>query len=239
MAPDSRAAALEGRRSTHAAIGYARVSTVEQEQYGQSLDAQAETLRHHARARGLELVDVVCEHGSGRDLARDGLHRTLERLLAGDAHTLIACRLDRLTRSLPDFCRLVEWFREHDRTLIVLDFDLDTSTPGGELVAHMMAALAQWQRRVIAENTRQALAHRRATGQPVNQGSVADHPDLVNLIRQEREIGSSYREICDQLNAQHIPTIRGGTQWRPSAIGAVLGVKRERRSRATTLPTGS
>jgi DNA invertase Pin-like site-specific DNA recombinase len=219
------------------ALGYCRVSTADQHESGKSLDAQDYAIRYHAAGKQWPVVDVTHEQGSGKDLSREKLQDTLRRLAADEADTLIVTRLDRLTRSLQDFCQLVEWFRDAQKTLVVLDFDLDTSTPAGELIAHMMAALAQWQRRVIAENTRSALQEKRRQGQPINQGSVHDHPDLVAEIRNQRSGGASYQAICDYLNAQQIPTVRGGQVWRPSAIGAVLGVQRRpSRHRASSLP---
>jgi len=121
------------------------------------------------------------------------LQEILQALVGGEADGLIVTRLDRLTRSIADFIRLVEWFKNADKALIVLDFDLDTSTPAGELIAHMMAALAQWQRRVIAENTRSALMEKRLKGERVNQGSVVDDPELVLMIRSMRSSGASYQ----------------------------------------------
>ena len=217
-------------------LGYVRVSTVEQEHSGQSLDAQERALIAHAASRDWWITRVAREQGSGKDLDRPRLQEILQALVGGEADGLIVTRLDRLTRSIADFIRLVEWFKNADKALIVLDFDLDTSTPAGELIAHMMAALAQWQRRVIAENTRSALMEKRLKGERVNQGSVVDDPELVLMIRSMRSSGASYQQICDHLNAQKVPTVRGGQVWRPSAIGAVLGVRAVRRRRETVLP---
>lgn len=219
------------------ALGYARVSTAEQQQSGMSLDAQTYQIRYHAAGQNTPVVDVVCEQGSGKDLNRPELQHALERLVNGGADSLIVTRLDRLTRSLADFIVLLEWFQHAGKHLVVLDFDLDTSTPAGELIAHMMAALAQWQRRVIADNTRNALAEKRRQGQPINQGAVTDRPELAAEIRNMHSAGSSYRQICEYLNANRVPTIRGGAAWRPSALSAALGVQPRPRRRATTLPS--
>lgn len=220
-------------------LGYCRVSTADQEESGHSLAAQEHAIRYHcaAGARMWHVLDVTREQGSGKDLGRERLQHTLKRLADGEADGLVVTRLDRLTRSIGDFVQLVEWFKDAEKTLVVLDFDLDTSTPAGELIAHMMAALAQWQRRVIAENTRNALQEKRRRGEPVNQGSVQDRPEIAAQIRSMHQLGFSYQQICDTLNTSGVPTTRGGALWRPSAIGSVLGVQpRRKRARTASLP---
>jgi DNA invertase Pin-like site-specific DNA recombinase len=217
-------------------LGYCRVSTADQEETGKSLDAQEHAIRYHAAGKLWHIAGVAREHGSGKDLGREKLQHTLQRLADGEADGLVVTRLDRLTRSLTDFCQLVEWFNAAERTLVVLDFDLDTSTPAGELIAHMMAALAQWQRRVIAENTRAALQEKRRRGEPINQGSIHDHPEIASLIRNMHSCGSSYRQIAAHLNANHVPTVRGGESWSTSVIGTALGKTPARGKRDSRLP---
>jgi DNA invertase Pin-like site-specific DNA recombinase len=217
-------------------LGYARVSTVDQEETGKSLDAQEYAIRYHAAGKLWNVASVAKEHGSGKDLGREKLQSTLLKLVQGEADGLVVTRLDRLTRSLADFCQLVEWFKQADKTLVVLDFDLDTSTPAGELIAHMMAALAQWQRRVIGENTRLALEEKRRRGEPINQGSIMDRPELMEQIRLWHAGGWTYRQICDQLNRDQVPTIRGGASWSTSVIGSALGRTPVRSRRRSELP---
>src|ERR1035438_3196167 len=120
-------------------IGYARVSTDEQALYGYGLDAQEAKLREHARRAGAEMVVIRDEGISGKALERPGLMRALTRIAAGDADGLVVAKLDRLTRSVIDFAMLLEWFTVADALLVALDFDLDTSTPSGRLVATIMA----------------------------------------------------------------------------------------------------
>lgn len=219
-------------------LGYARVSSGEQEEHGKSLAAQDYAIRYHAVGRSWHVLDVAHERGSGKDLGREKLQHTLQRLVDGEANGLIVTRLDRLTRSLEDFIRLVEWFKDAEKILVVLDFDLDTSTPAGELIAHMMAALAQWQRRVIAENTKNALAEKRRNGEPINQGSVQDRPEVAAQIRNLHGLGFTYEQICTALNTSGVPTARGAVLWRPSAIGSVLGKSRRAKRRASaSLPS--
>ena len=121
-----------------AVIGYARVSTAEQEGSGHGLDAQEAGDSRRLRAmRGWRLKDVIRDMGSGKDLDRQELYAALRAARArrgrcpgrGEDGS-------RYAKSLIDFASLLEWFQAADaRALIALDFDLDTSTPTGELIA--------------------------------------------------------------------------------------------------------
>jgi DNA invertase Pin-like site-specific DNA recombinase len=134
-----------------------------------------------------------------------------------------------------DFAMLLEWFSVAGALLVALDFDLDTSTPSGRLVATIMAGVAEWERGVIAQRTREGLAVARAQGRPVGRPAVTD--ELAHRIRRMREDGMTLQAICDRLNAEKVPTARGATAWRPSAIQRALGYERRpRRRKIATLP---
>jgi DNA invertase Pin-like site-specific DNA recombinase len=218
-------------------IGYVRVSTEEQAVSGLGLDAQRVALRegfkHHGR-----LVTILADEGfSGKDLDRPGLTDALERIAAGRADALAVVKLDRLTRNATDLGALVDWFLFADAGLIALDFDgLDTSKASGRMIATVLIAVAQWERDSTAERTVAALAALRARGKPTGRPAVADNPALVARIKEMRET-MTLQGIADALNAEGVPTIRGGTQWRPSSVHAATGVKRRPPRRKTpTLP---
>lgn len=218
-------------------IGYARVSTDEQAMYGYGLDAQEAKLREHGRRAGAELVVIRDEGATGKSLERPGLMRALTRIAAGEADGLVVAKLDRLTRSVIDFAMLLEWFTVAGALLVALDFDLDTSTPSGRLVATIMAGVAEWERGVIAQRTREGLAAARAQGRTVGRPAVGDRPELATRIRQMRADGMTLQAICDHLNGEGIPTARGASAWRPSAVQSILGYERRpRRRRIATLP---
>jgi DNA invertase Pin-like site-specific DNA recombinase len=218
-------------------IGYARVSTDEQAFYGHGLDAQETKLRDYARRNNAEMTIVKDEGKSGTSLERPGLMLALARIASGEADGLVVAKLDRLTRSSIDFGLLLEWFVVARAQLVALDFDLDTSTPTGRLIAQMMASFAEWERGVIAERTRAALAAARAKGITIGLPAVTDQAELATRIRRMRERGMTYRAICDVLNGEGVPTARGAEEWRPSAIQTVLGYKRvQRRRKIATLP---
>lgn len=207
-------------------IGYCRVSTDEQALYGYGLDAQEAKLRDYARRTSAEMVVMRDEGISGKSLERPALMRALARVAAGEADGLVVTKLDRLSRSVIDFMLLVEWFETAKAQLVVMDVQMDTSTPTGRMMSQMLAVLGEFERGIIAQRTRDALAAAKAQGRPIGPPAVGDRPELATRIRGMRERGATLQAICDALNAEGVPTARGGSMWRPSAVQAVLGHKR-------------
>ena len=210
-------------------LGYTRVSTAEQATSGLGLEAQERALRDTCSARGFELVEIVCDEGqSGKTLERPGLEQALRRIAAGEADGLVVAKLDRLSRSVIDFGLLLEWFGELDATLVALDLGVDTSTPGGRLVANVFASVAEWERDTIAARTRDGLAALRAQGKSAGRPAVADRPELAERIRAMRDAGLTLQAIADTLTSEGIPTARGAARWQPSSVQAAAGYRRRR-----------
>jgi DNA invertase Pin-like site-specific DNA recombinase len=135
-------------------IGYARVSTVEQD-----LPMQIEAL--HRAGCGSE--QIFRDVASGARTARPGLEACLHALRPGD--TLLVWRLDRLGRSMAHLVAVIEDLRGRQIGFRSLgDGAIDTTTASGELVFHIFSALAQFERRLIQERTRTGLAVARARG---------------------------------------------------------------------------
>jgi DNA invertase Pin-like site-specific DNA recombinase len=208
-------------------VAYERVSTDEQAASGAGLAAQTHALTRAFEYEGWELVERVRDEGeSASTMDRPGLRRALELVATREADGIVVAKLDRLTRSVVDFGELLEWLKEADAALVALDLQLDTASPTGALVAQIIVAVAEWERRAIAERTRLALAAKRAAGQPIGMPSVGDSPELAALIRGLADSGHSLREIARRLTADGVPTVRGGTEWRPSSVQVALGYQR-------------
>jgi len=212
-------------------LGYARCSTQEQADAGNGLHAQEKAIRAECERRGWQLLDIARDEGhSGKTLDRPALHTALQRIAAGEAGGLVVAKLDRASRSVVDFGRLLEWFDTADATLVALDLGMDTSTSSGRLVANVMASVAEWERSVIGERTRDALAARKAQGLPVSRPAVTG--PLADAIRELRDRGTTYQAIADALNAEKVPTLRGAAAWRVSSVQSAAGYQR----RASTTP---
>jgi DNA invertase Pin-like site-specific DNA recombinase len=168
----------------------------------------------------------VRDDESTRMLDRPGLEYALKQVAAGAARALIISDLQRLTRSMSDVGALLEWFGDADATLVALDLGLDTSSPHGDDVTRALMRLAEWERARTAARARTGLtgvgAKRPLTGRP----SIADNPELLSRIAAMRRAGMTLQAISDQLNEEGVPTVRGGSLWRPSSVQAALGYKR-------------
>ncbi|GER24016.1 hypothetical protein NCCP1664_25110 [Zafaria cholistanensis] len=205
------------------AIVYARVSTEEQAANGASLDAQAEVLASVARARGWDVV-VMKEQASGKAMTRKArpiLNDALEMLAAGAAHYLLAVRIDRISRTVEDFSALMGRARREGWAMVLSEMDLDTTTSQGEFMANVQISVAQYERRLIGDRTREGLAQRKREG--VKLGRRPQLPLLVvKQIKAMKRDGASLRGIADTLNGEGVATAQGGARWHASTVKKIL-----------------
>jgi DNA invertase Pin-like site-specific DNA recombinase/peptidoglycan hydrolase-like protein with peptidoglycan-binding domain len=216
-------------------IGYVTVSS---EGKSHEADGAVHEIEAACESAGWELVEVVTDRESGRGLERPGLAYALRQIAEGKARGLLVNDLRRLSRSIVDLGSLMEWFRDAGAGLIALDLGVDTSTPGGHEVAATLITLGDWERERIARRTRSGLAEVRASGRPTGRPKLSDRPDLVERITAMRAASMTLQAIADQLNAEGVPTLRGGAMWRPSSVQAALGYRRPgSRTRRDQFPT--
>jgi DNA invertase Pin-like site-specific DNA recombinase len=188
-------------------------------------------------AHGWRLGRVVhdVEPASGRLGDRPGLFHALEAISAGNSVGLVVHRLTDLTASASDLGALLRWMDDASAGLVVLDVGLDTTTEDGRRTARTLVEVGDWERRRLGERTRAGLEVARAHGRS-SRPAVRDDPDLAGWIDRMRSEGMSLQAIADTLNAEHVPTMRGGARWRPSSVQAATGYKRPAAKRAAELP---
>ncbi|MYT20265.1 recombinase family protein [Streptomyces sp. SID7760] len=156
---------------TNIRIGYARVSTK-----GQLLDRQMDSLTAAGCRR------IFADKKSGKNAERPELKACHAFLAEGD--TLVVPSLDRYGRSLQDLVNMVAELRARGIGFQSLHEALDTTTPGGRLIFHVFAALAEFIRELIVAGTHEGLAAARA------RGKTGGRPTVVNaeLIRAARDM---------------------------------------------------
>jgi DNA invertase Pin-like site-specific DNA recombinase len=209
-------------RSGVVAIGYTRASTTEQGRSGLGLDAQRAAIETECSRRSWTLQTVLTDVASGKSTRRrPELARALQTLERGEADILIVSKLDRLARSLIDLAKILEVSKRQGWQLAVLDIGLDPATATGELTAHILGAVAQHERRLISDRTSAALRALKAQGVRLG-GPIVLPPSVRGRVREERDAGRTLQAIADSLNADGVPTAKGGSRWYPSTVSAVL-----------------
>jgi DNA invertase Pin-like site-specific DNA recombinase len=99
------------------------------------------------------------------------------------------------------------------------------TTPAGEMLANVMASFAQYERRIIGQRTKDALAVKKAEG--VRLGRPRTLPDeVVAHVNDLRDRGMSLERIADRLNDEGVPTAQGGARWYGATVRKVLATYR-------------
>ena len=204
-------------------VTYLRVSTSEQALSGLGVEAQRATVLAYAQRKGLTILDEHCDQGiSAKSLkGRPGALAALEAVRSGKAAGLLVAKMDRLSRSVVDGASLMEQAAREGWALHFADLDIDTSTPAGEMAANIIISGSQYERRLISQRTRDALAAKRARGERLG-AAPALPPDVTRRIIAERSQGRTFQAIADGLTGDDVPTARGKSHWYPATINAVL-----------------
>jgi DNA invertase Pin-like site-specific DNA recombinase len=192
-----------------AAIAYIRVSTGKQGKSGLGLEAQQATIQRFADQEGLEIVQSFTEVQSGKDdQRRPQLAAALESVRKAKAPVIVA-KLDRLSRDV----HFISGLMKHKVAFVVADLGADTDP----FMLHLYAALAEKERRMISQRTKEALASAKARGKLL--GGLRDHGREAKMAAVERakalaplfdELeGKSAREIARILNDRSVATPTG------------------------------
>jgi DNA invertase Pin-like site-specific DNA recombinase len=188
-----------------ALVGYARVSTLDQDPTMQ-LDALA--------AAGC--TKVFEDRASGARADRPGLQKALHYVRDGDV--LIVWKLDWLGRSLPHLIETVSALEKRGVGFRSLTEAIDTTTPGGRLVFHLFGALGQFERDLIRERTRAGLAAAATRGRKGGRKPVI----TAEKLKRAREIvgkGLTVREVAMRSRWERPPSMtRCASEWPGSAF---------------------
>jgi DNA invertase Pin-like site-specific DNA recombinase len=167
-------------------VGYVRTS---------KKDQNPDLQRRELEAFGCERIFE--EQISSRKADRPQLRAALEYCREGDE--LVVWKLDRFGRSLKELIELVNGLRERDIEFVSLRESLDTTTPGGKLVFHVFASVAEFERDLIRERTMAGLEAARARGRKGGRKPVMDEKKLAlaSAMLKNREI--PVKEVCEAV----------------------------------------
>jgi DNA invertase Pin-like site-specific DNA recombinase len=225
--PRKRQVASDNRSSL--IIAYVRVSTAKQARSGLGLEAQETALRAELVRLDVDPDDAsrvlwLVEDGkSAKTMNRPKMAHARDLLATGQACTLLATKIDRVSRSLPDFIELMDACEREGWRLVLTTLQLDTSSAMGRFVGRLIAEIGELEREMIAERTSDALQAKKAQGYRLGVPDSVRVPTPVReRIIELRDQGATYSVICKSLEAAGIRTARGKLTWYPSTIQAVL-----------------
>lgn len=226
--------------------GYIRVSKKEQEISGLSIEAQYEKITAYCGAYGLELVGMVKDTGSGKNLKREGIQALFGKARAGELDGIVCLKIDRMFRHTVDALLISEEFDKIGIGLHFIQERIDTKTAIGKMFFTLTAAFAEMERGFISERTKMGLGAKAARGERMggieygytieHKGSqnlipVADEQAILNHIRIMRNDGKPAHEIAEALNRMGKKN-RRGNEWTESNVCYILR-KKNKTERAT------
>jgi len=180
-----------GRAAVTRAGLYARVSTT-----GQTAENQLLALKSFAAARGWAATEFV-DHGvSGTRERRAALEALLAEARARRVDIVACVKLDRLARSVHHLVAMAREFEALGVDLVVLDQSIDTTTPAGRLLFHMLAAISEFERDLIRDRVLAGLRRARAQGIRIGRPKR-----LVDMRRAQAllDSGQSLRQVAKTL----------------------------------------
>ena len=219
------------------------------EQEFNSLHAQRESAFAYIQSQrheGWVLIDDHYDDGgySGGNMSRPGLQRLLKDIEANKIDTVVVYKIDRLTRSLADFSRLVELFEQHQVTFVAVTQQFNTTTSMGRLTLNILLSFAQFERELTSERVRDKFAIARKKGKwmggvpPLgyyvdNRKLLIDESEaaLVKLLFTTLIETKSVLATCQHINEQGYVTrktvtvngrIWGGKPFTPSYVYKII-----------------
>lgn len=209
--------------------GYARVSTVEQSLEYDALKQQVKRLEN----AGADVVLVDVE--SGRSNKRKEFNKLLKLVERGKVREIIVTRIDRLGRSDIDVIRTIQLFNDSGIILRILDAPIDVSSSFGRFSASQMAALADFESRLLSERTRHGMAYFRSQGKlqracfgyklnedkklESHETNFAIAREIIDLLLEDYSYGAISRYLVEQHGIEF--SVSGLRHWvdNPALVG--------------------
>ena len=212
---------------------YLRVSTEDQAREGFSLPEQKERLETFCKFKGYEIVDYYEDAGISVKTGnyRPEFERLKEDIKSKRINTIIALKLDRITRSIFDWEKLMTFLDENDAYIDCANDEVNTTNANGKMVSRLLMSVSQNEIERTSERTKVGLAGAIKQGHLPSQAPlgykhenkklVIDYStkDVVVRIFELYYNGNSYQTISNILNEEQV---LGKSNWRDSTITAIL-----------------
>jgi len=218
------------------AVGYCRVSNDTQAREGVSLAAQHARITTWCATNGAELVEIRTDGGvSGKHgTYRPELQAALDAACAQKA-VLVVYSISRMARSNRELLEIVELLGKAGAHLVSLTEAFDTTSASGKMIFGILAVLAEFERNLIVERVKTALAHKKSRGERISRylpfgktagpdGRLIDNPDELATLAEARALaaeGLSMRAIARELAARGRPT-KTGARWSDVVVSRLL-----------------
>jgi DNA invertase Pin-like site-specific DNA recombinase len=179
---------------------YSRVSTLDK---GQSTETQTHSLSSYAERMGWE-YETFEDYASGKDFNRPKFQGLKERLRKREFDILLVSKIDRLSRSVIDFCTFTLDLDSWGIRLIVLEqaIDTDKANPMSRLLITILIAFAEFEREMIRDRTRLGIANARRKGKHIGGHEVQGLDVIWDLVQTYHKNGRSTREIAKILGRE-------------------------------------
>ena len=212
------------------AIGYIRVSTDEQAKEGVSLENQEQKIRDYCKLKDFEILEIIQDAGiSAKNLRRPGAQKVLEMASNKMVDAVVVYKLDRMFRSTVDALETTKQFDKWNVSFHSIEESLDTKSAMGKFFFTLIAALAEMEREIIGERTRDVLQRKKANGEVYGnvpfgfkkfKGKLLNHDaeqKVVQTVLGMRQKGLNYSRISRELNHMGLKT-KKGNQWFPLLV---------------------
>ena len=180
---------------------YIRVSTLNQIDRD-SLKTQEERLIAYCKANAIDNYGIYRDSGySAKDTSRPALEKLLADIKSGIIDSVFVIKLDRITRSISDLLKLIDFFKKYDVNFASITESIDTGTAMGRFMQHLLGLIAQLEREVTAERVAIDMQHRATQGK-WNGGIVpygyTTQKLLINKFKNSGIDPSSVLEVCPE-----------------------------------------
>ena len=190
--------------------GYTRLNISRETPEGMALKEQSLMISKWAKSQKMKLKKIYCDQQpTSASLNLPRLEKLISQINKGNVSVLVIARLDRLTRSIRLYDRILEYLKENNVRFVSLMEGIDTAKKSGRLVFNTISILGCWEARAISDRTREMIERKKKIGERVG------HAPYGYIY-----LDGSYHRIAKYLNNRQIPSKRG-CRWYAETVKTI------------------